>query len=102
MNEQLDVIADIHRRRILVDLLDREVQTDGGVVVEAIEPEDDSLSVSDAVSLYHNHLPRLDAEGYISWDRYTNQVERGPKYDEIRPLLELLDGNADQFPGEWV
>ena len=102
MNDQLDVIADIHRRRILVDLLDRDLRTDGGLVVDAIEPGDGSASVSDAVSLYHHHLPRLDEEGYVAWNRYTNEVERGPKYDEIRPLLELLDDNADELPGEWV
>ena len=102
MNEQLDVLVDIHRRRLLVDLRDRDLRTDGGLVVEAAEPGDESLSVTDAVSLYHHHLPYLEDLGYVRWDRSTNQVERGPNFEEIRPLLELLDDNADRLPGEWV
>jgi hypothetical protein len=44
----------------------------------------------------------MEAAGFITWDRESNEVRKGPRFEELRPLLELLDNHADDIPGEWV
>lgn len=52
------------------------------------------------IQLNHNHLPKLENEEYIEWDRDTGTVSRGPKFDEIEPVVGTLLANADKFPGD--
>jgi hypothetical protein len=35
-------------------------------------------------------------------ERENHGVMKGPKFDEIRPLLELLDDHEDEFLSDWV
>ncbi len=53
------------------------------------------------VDLHHVHLPLLEEYGFITWDRATGRVTRGPQFQKIGPLLELLAAHADELPGEW-
>ncbi|WP_254544885.1 transcriptional regulator [Halomarina pelagica] len=48
------------------------------------------------------HLPKLADYGFIEWDRNTHEVMKGPKFDEIRPLLELLEAHEDKLPADWL
>lgn len=50
------------------------------------------------LQLTHSHLPRLEAEELIEWDRDAQTVTRGPRFEEIEPLLHVLAANADKFP----
>lgn len=83
------------RRRILVALQEQnhcEVATftsrrDGADSVE--------------LQLQHTHLPRLTDYGFIDWDRTDETVSRGPMYDAIEPLLQVLDDHQDELPGFW-
>jgi hypothetical protein len=52
------------------------------------------------LQLRHNHLPKLDRVGVISWDREAMRVGRGPEFDGIEPLLEPLDDNPRRPPRE--
>lgn len=54
------------------------------------------------VLMKHTHLPKLEAAGFIEWDRETNAVRQGPKFAEIRPLLELMANHADELPDRWI
>ena len=36
--------------------------------------------------------------GFIEWDQEDQQIERGPNYDEIIPLLELLVEHENELP----
>ncbi|ELY62730.1 DUF7344 domain-containing protein [Natronococcus jeotgali] len=51
-------------------------------------------SESFEIVLYHNHLPRLDDTGFIDWDREQGTVVKGPRFDEVRPLLNV-DEDSD-------
>lgn len=55
----------------------------------------------ESIRLYHNHLPKLVDYGFIEWNRDENKVQKGPKFDEIRPLLVLLEENRETFPDDW-
>ncbi|WP_254532280.1 hypothetical protein [Natrinema gelatinilyticum] len=52
-------------------------------------------------SFDHNHLPKLEAYGFIRWDKNTHEVEKGPAFEHVRPLLEMLDSQATEFTCKW-
>jgi hypothetical protein len=50
------------------------------------------------VQLFHEHLPKLEEEGLIEWDREAGTVSRGPAFGSVRAALELVADNRDAFP----
>lgn len=50
----------------------------------------------------HIHLPKLDAAGYIRWDEQTHEVSQGPRFDEVRPFLDLVQTQSERLPDGWV
>lgn len=101
MDEYFEAVANIHRRRLLVALLDHNPQRDEVTVPEDVHEGKQSLEALQ-IDLYHSHLPRLEEAGFVCWNRDTHQAVQGPKFDEIRPLLELMRDHADELPGHWL
>ena len=99
-DSHLDALGHADRRRLLLALLD--ASTEGGLPVEIDHLASDAAEVPLRVSMHHVHLPKLDDYGFVetNLDRYT--VTTGPRFDEIRPLLELLDGNRERLPDGWL
>ncbi|WP_049925243.1 DUF7344 domain-containing protein [Halopiger goleimassiliensis] len=100
MNDDLfDALAAVHRRRILVGLLEHNPRQ----LSEQVE-RDSILGRSeiDEVRLRHEHAPKLDDCGFIEWDREAGRLTRGPRFEEIEPALRLLDDNRDRLPDDWV
>ena len=58
-----------------------------------------SLEVADAdkaaVRTHHVHLPKLVEYSYVEWDRDADVVTRGEAFDDVRPLLEVVDSRRD-------
>jgi hypothetical protein len=52
------------------------------------------------IEFQHCHLPKLEAEGLIEWDREAGTVSRGPAFQEIEPALRVLASNSVAFPGD--
>lgn len=101
LDEMFRALADEHRRQVLVALLDHNPQDDRKVQIpEDIELDDAELAQLQS-DMFHVHLPKLEQAGFIRWDRETHHVEKGPRFDSIRPLLELMSNHADELPGEW-
>ena len=69
--------------------------TDGGLQTIRYE---ESIDRRLEIQLHHNHLPKLEAEDVVEWDREAGIVSRGPAFGEIEPVLRLLAANADRFP----
>ncbi|WP_210424941.1 DUF7344 domain-containing protein [Halorussus halobius] len=90
------------RRRVLFALLRERPGASGrgssgaGTGVEVESLGGGGLAMS-SVDVYHNHLPKLDDLGFVSWDRETGVVAPGPQFEEIRPLLELLADNGHEL-----
>lgn len=88
------------RRRLLHDLR-REEPLDTAesttVVANGSGRDLDELETE----LHHVHLPKLADAGYIEHDRETGEVRRGPKFDEIAPLLQLMANHPDELPDGW-
>ncbi len=99
-DEYLRILADSQRRRVLLELLDQNPQSD-----QLQLPVDDGNAPvamdRQEIELYHTHLPKLADEGLIRWDRDDHEITKGPRFEEIRPLVELLDDNADDLPFGW-
>jgi predicted transcriptional regulator len=96
----VDALADVQRRKLLIALLEHNPQDDSAVVIADSESESDA--VERLVSMQHVHLPKLADYGFIEWDEDTHEVMKGPNFDEIRPLLELLDDHEDELPDDWL
>lgn len=37
----------------------------------------------------------------IDWDRENDQISKGENWDEIAPLLQLLQDHQDELPDSW-
>ena len=98
LDEMMDALAARQRRRLLVPLLDRQPDDGPPIVVGG----SDSNSDADSLAMRHTHLPKLASYGFIEWDSDTGDVSRGPEFDEIEPLLELLADNEDELPVDVV
>ncbi|MDG5775133.1 hypothetical protein QA599_01630 [Haloarculaceae archaeon H-GB1-1] len=88
------------RRRILTTLAERNPRNQAEFEAPDFNPEDKELE-SFKTELYHKDLPRLSEAGFINWDRDTDTVTRGPNFEEIRPLIELMNNHQDELPDDW-
>lgn len=95
----LQALEDRHRRQLLVTLLDHHPSRDRLRV-----PDDMGETALDAPpeELIHHHLPTLEIAGYIQWDKENHEVMQGPKFNEIRPLVQLLHDHRDELPDGWL
>lgn len=114
------LLANPHRRRILLLLC----QSDSVRVPEGIKTRgtartqgqqssqqfqltgEQSQQMSSAdpegsleLQLTHRHLPKLESEGLIEWDKQAETVSRGPNFAQIEPILHVFVANAEKFPG---
>lgn len=98
----LDVLFDAlsrePRRRVLEALRVRNPRTTDEFVRSSPRPDGTD---QDTIRLHHVHLPRLDEAGFIEWDREMGTIERGPNYDEVRPVLAILADRSDELPAAW-
>ncbi|WP_049985413.1 ArsR/SmtB family transcription factor [Halobellus rufus] len=98
-DSHLDALGHIDRRRILLALLHADTEGDLPVGIDQLVEGTDRSSAR--VSIHHVHLPKLDEYGFVNVTRDNHAVTPGPRFDEISPLLELLDQNTDQLPDDW-
>jgi hypothetical protein len=94
MNDNaFNALAHEQRRTLLLDLLESNPQ-DAGVesATGASTPTDAETQAQ--IAMYHSHLPKLEDYGYIKWDKHANEVVKGSRFEEIRPLLEFLASNG--------
>ncbi|WP_458206654.1 DUF7344 domain-containing protein [Haladaptatus sp. NG-SE-30] len=98
----LEVLANKYRRRLLTALLEHNPQDDD----DAQLPADVTIEDEDLANLKehmtHVHLPKLVDAGLIEWDQEANVLQTGPRFNEIRPLLQLMYDHADELPDDWI
>lgn len=97
LDEQLEAIAHAHRRRLLFSLLESNPRSE--VPAELDGGPDDSGHRELLIAMRHTHLPKLEERGYVRWDRQNGRVTKGPRFDEVEPLLAVLDEYHDELPG---
>lgn len=99
-DESLGLLADPYRRRLLVTLLEHNPE-DEAAIPHDLTTDDEELEAL-LVEMTHIHLPKLESRGVIEWDRDENVVRRGPAFEEVRPLLELVVEHRDELPEGWL
>ena len=105
-DDAVEALGHRYRRRLLLALLDHNPQDDDDAqnaeealgTVAGAETNETLI----ATKLVHNHLPKLEELGYIAWDRESGNISKGRDWDEIEPLLKLLNEHADELPDGWL
>lgn len=100
LDRLFDALRHPYRRRILMLVNEHNPRDEDEFSVGELETEDDAVALT-AVELYHAHLPKLAEAGYIEWDADTQTIRRGPNFDEIAPLLQLMADHEDELPTGW-
>ena len=91
-----DALASDHRRHLLVAL----ERADDRLRVPQDVPEMNDVTERLEVRLHHLHLPKLEAGGFIDWDRKSNEISPGKRFDAVRPVLTTMVHHDDgQFIG---
>lgn len=100
--DALSLLTDDRRRSILLDLFAGEPETEytiDGMTDHNVAPDErDRLHNT----LVHAHLPKLDDADIIDWDRDSGTIRRGDHFEEIEPLLDLIDRHRSELPDGWV
>lgn len=100
LDDALDALNHIQRRKLLIALLDHNLQDDSLAVLA--DPEDDANALEHIGAINHVHLSKLTEYGFINWNQDTHEVTQGPNFDEIHPLLELVVDHEDELPDSWL
>ncbi|EFW90718.1 hypothetical protein ZOD2009_17720 [Haladaptatus paucihalophilus DX253] len=74
---------------------------DEAAIPDDLTTDDEELEQM-LITMTHTHLPKLESYDVIEWDRENNVVCRGPQFEELQPLLELIDNHRDELPDDWV
>lgn len=96
-DSHLDALGHVDRRQLLVALLDANSGNDLPVEIDNSE-----RGTGFQLSMYHIHLPKLQNYGFVDADLDRYVVTTGPRFEEIRPFLELLDANRSRLPDGWL
>lgn len=112
-NEAFDAMADLRRRQLLVDLLHADPQaipTLSSVSQEVLQAHESLLreylsgpqeieNVAKAtIRTHHVHLPKLVQYSYIDWNHDDSVVTKGASFDDVRPLLEVVEKEYEDTP----
>lgn len=97
---QLGALFHRAQRQVLVALFHQKPQDDTPVDSDDVEFENKALER--LFDLLHYHLPVLASKGFIDYDRKNHRLTKGPMFNEIKPLVELIDMHADELPDDWL
>lgn len=81
IDDLFDALADDRRRELLFDLLEADSRSERPVYPDS--PPD-----AGHVLHQHVHLPKLADYGFIERTSGGDGVERGPRFEEIEPVLD--------------
>lgn len=101
-DEMFDALGAVQRRQVLVGLLESPDGSLRGLTDPGAEPGTETGFTGDTVSMAHVHLPKLEDYGFVDWDEDADVVQAGERFDEIEPLLGLLDENQELISNDWV
>ncbi|WP_423747175.1 hypothetical protein V5735_21335 (plasmid) [Haladaptatus sp. SPP-AMP-3] len=91
-----EILANTSRRQLLFSLLERDrLDDDHPYVPTDVNSTDDRERLS-SLRMRHVHLPMLSAADVIEWDHESRTVWRGPRFDDIRPLVQMVQERADE------
>lgn len=91
LDDVLRALADSDRRRVLATLAACDPGGEDVLTVPGDVPVENGR-----VRLHHVHLPNLEDAGLIHWDRDRDEVRKGPRFSEAKPILNVLKDDPDK------
>ena len=99
LDELFEALSKPPRRRVLTALADANPRDEAEFAPGDVASDERRAAV--VTRLHHTHLPNLDEAGFIEWNPDSETITRGPRFDEIAPLVELLVAHRDELPAGW-
>lgn len=99
MDDVFEALADRRRRRTLAALVEQDPPA--ALAIDDICSGAVNDDPSTRTALRHAHLPKLDAMEFIDWNPETGEITPGSKIGLIRPVVKLIDDNAEDLPVDW-
>ncbi|RLM89549.1 ArsR family transcriptional regulator [Haloarcula sp. Atlit-7R] len=99
-----EILSHEYRRRILLAVAQQNPRDEDDITSETVagEHDDDGDALEHVkTGLHHVHLPKLADAGFIDWDGDSGTITRGPRFEEIEPLLRLMHDHQDELPEDW-
>ena len=113
--EAFEAMADIQRRKLLRRLFFEDPQPVpqlSSVSQEVLQGHEgfirDYLSGSQEIDnadkadirTHHVPLPKLTEYGHVKWDQDAHVTTKGPKFDDVKPMLELVENQREERPAK--
>lgn len=96
VDRALTALSDYPRRRLLLKLYE---ETGAGTEESINYTEIRQYQFeSGSLQLYHIHLPKLESFGYINWNKIEQTIQKGPRWDEVEPFLDLIYTHLNELP----
>lgn len=92
LNSVYEAFTRPERRRLLAALVNTK---------QNIELRPNGMTDSRWIELYHVHLPKLEDVGLINWDTEDHVITKGPRFEEIQPLVTSMHDNVDRPAEGW-
>lgn len=87
LDDQLKAMERLERRHLLLRLATADQHTEP--CIDFSDVKHTAGELDPLVTMHHLHLPILEEREYILWDRETDLVTKGPRFDELEPFLKL-------------
>lgn len=109
-DEVFEALADEQRRELLVELLESgrydvpELSSSSQEMAEANQEflreylstdRESNADDKELIRMHLVHVPKLADDRFIEWDRDNYVATKGPRFDELVPVLELIDELRD-------
>ena len=101
LDQLLTSLSNLTRRSILFTLAEDNPRDADELTSPEFNTEDEDFELF-AAEVTYEHLPQLDRAGLIEWDHDSDTITRGPNFDEVRPLITLIDEHRDELPDDWL
>lgn len=103
LDSMFDALRSPTRRRVLLAISENNPREITEFTQNKFAPanRDEADREQLELQLHHLHLPKLAENGYIDWTPEVRTIRRGSNFDDIEPLLKLIDDHADELPADW-
>ena len=101
LDQVLANLSNPTRRSILLMLGEDNPRDTDEFTAPDVDEDDEDLELL-AAEVTYEHLPQLDRAGFIDWDRESDTITRGSNFEDMRPLITLIQNHRDELPDDWL
>lgn len=95
--DAIDILSSERRRQVISYIHNHDRETSIRELSEfLVEVEENSDRKTVYISLYQQHLSKLDATGVVCWDKRGGVVKQGPHSDVVYRILRQIEQELDQ------